>query len=79
MIKATVTDMSYFAKSTFSRSLVHKKDFDFIRQVVFSLEYLFVKGGRIPLLRLNELGEISQTTIILCNFENKNYYWFIVF
>ena len=31
----------------------------------------FVKGGRIPLLSLNELGEKSKVTIILGKFVNK--------
>ena len=28
----------------------------------------FVKGGMMPLLKLNELGEKSRISIILCNF-----------
>ena len=40
-IKAGVTDMRYFARSTLSRSLVHKKKFGLILQKVFKLEYLF--------------------------------------
>ena len=31
----------------------------------------FVKGGKIPLLSLNELGEKSQATLILGKFVNK--------
>ena len=37
------------------------------------LKYLFCQGSR------NEHDKIPQTTIILCNFVNKNAYWFIVF
>ena len=43
------------------------------------LNTYFVEGGRILLLSLTEPGKISQTTIILCNFINKNSYCFIVF
>ena len=39
--EATATDMRYFAKSTFSRSLVHKKNFSLLREVFFKLGYLF--------------------------------------
>ena len=76
--KAAVTDIRYFARSKFSRSLVHKKNFDLIWQVAFKLKTFFVSGRRIPLLSLNKLGEVTQTTIILCNFVNKSSYWFIV-
>ena len=40
-IKGTVKDMIYFARSKFSRSLVHKKNFSLIWQVVFKLWYAF--------------------------------------
>ena len=40
-IKGAVTDMRYVARSTFSRSLVHKKSFSLIWQVVFKLGYRF--------------------------------------
>ena len=39
--KSAVADMRYFARSKFSRSLVHKKKFSMIRQVVFELGYVF--------------------------------------
>ena len=39
--KDTVTDMRYFAGIKFSRSLVHKKNFSLIWQVVFKLRYVF--------------------------------------
>ena len=42
----------------------------------------FVKGGKIPLLSLNEFGEKSRATGILGNFVNSpksQSYWFIVF
>ena len=35
--KVAATDMRYFAKSKLSRSLVHKKNFSLIWQVVFKL------------------------------------------
>ena len=35
------TDMRYFASSKFSKSLVHKKNFSLVWQVLFKLEYLF--------------------------------------
>ena len=40
-IKGRVTDMRYFVRSKFSRSLVHKKNFSLIWQVVFKLGYVF--------------------------------------
>ena len=40
-IKGAVTDMRYFARNKFSRSLVHKKNFSLIWQVVFELGYVF--------------------------------------
>ena len=39
--KGAATDMRYFARSEFSRSLVHKKNFTLIWQVVFGLGYVF--------------------------------------
>ena len=63
--KGRVTDMRYFAGSKFSMTLVHKKNFSLIWQVVFKLGAVFCKRGRIPLLSLNELWEKSQATIIL--------------
>ena len=33
--------MRYFARSKFSRSLVHKKNFSLIKQVAFKLGYVF--------------------------------------
>ena len=38
VFKAAATDMRSFARSKFSRSLVHKTNFDLIRQVVFELK-----------------------------------------
>ena len=43
-IKVTATDMRYFARSKFFRSLVHKKNFILTWQVVFNLGYLFYQG-----------------------------------
>ena len=63
--------MRYFATSKFSRSLVHRKNISFISQIVFNLDTYFVKRGRIPPLSLNELGEKSQATILLREFESK--------
>ena len=71
MFKVAAPDMRYFASSKFSRSLVHKKNFSLIREVVFKLGYFFVNRGRIPLLSFNELGEKSQATIILGKFVSK--------
>ena len=39
--KGAVTYMRYFATSKFSRSLVQKKNFSLIWQVVFQLGYVF--------------------------------------
>ena len=55
-----------YARCKFSSSLVHKKNFRFIWQVVFKSGD--VKRGRIPLLSLNELWEKSQATTILGKF-----------
>ena len=43
-ITGAVTDMIYFARSKFSLSLVHKKNFSLIWQVVFRLGYVFCQG-----------------------------------
>ena len=40
-LTAAVTDMRYFARSKFSKSLVHKRNFSLIWQVVFKLGYVF--------------------------------------
>ena len=41
LIKGAATDIRYFARSKFSRSLVHKKSFSLIWQVVFKLGYMY--------------------------------------
>ena len=41
MFKGAVTDMRYFARCKFSTSLVDKKNFSLIWQVVFKLGYVF--------------------------------------
>ena len=61
--KATVINMRYFEGSTFFGSFIHEKTFGLIWQIVFKVEYLFVKEGRIPLLRLIKNGEKLQVTI----------------
>ena len=40
-VKGAVTDMRYFARSKFSRSLVHEKKCSLTWQVVFKLGYVF--------------------------------------
>ena len=40
-LKGTATDMRYFARSKFSRGLVHKKNFSLTWKVVFNLGYVF--------------------------------------
>ena len=62
--------MRYFAKSKFSGSLVHKKNFSLIWQVVFKSGYVRVLSREVGYL-LNELGEKSRATIILGKFVNK--------
>ena len=42
--KGAVTDMRYFARSEFFRSLVHKKNFGLMWQVVFKLGNLFCQS-----------------------------------
>ena len=44
IIKAAVTDVICFARVQLFGSLVQKKIFNLIRQVVFKLEYLFCQG-----------------------------------
>ena len=39
--KGAATDMRYFARSKFSRSLVYKKSFSLIWKLVFKVGYLF--------------------------------------
>ena len=41
LLKGAATDMRYFARSNFSKSLVYKKNFSLIRRVVFKLGYVF--------------------------------------
>ena len=40
-LKSAVPDMRHFARVKFFRSLVHKKDFSFIWEVLFRLGYVF--------------------------------------
>ena len=40
-IKGAVTDLRYYVRSKFSRSLVHWKDLTLIWEVVFKLGYVF--------------------------------------
>ena len=68
-IKVAATDVRYFARSKFSRSLVYKKNFSLILQVIY--DTYFVKKCRICLLSLSELGKKSQGTIILDKFVSK--------
>ena len=44
VIKGAVTDTKYFARSKFSRSLVHKKNFSLLWQVVFKLRCLICQA-----------------------------------
>ena len=67
-IKDAASVITYFARSKFSRSLFHKKNFILISQVVFELRTHFVNRDRILLLSLNELGEKLRVTIIIGKF-----------
>ena len=40
ILKAAAADVGYFARSKFSRSLVHKKNFSLMGQIVFKLGYV---------------------------------------
>ena len=74
--RVAVTDMRYFTRNTFWRSLVHthtKIHSDMTNSLQVRILIYFVKGGRIPLLSLNELGEKSQATITHGNFGNNPY------
>ena len=65
-VKVAATDIKYFAGNKFFRSLVHKKNFSLIWQVVLKLGYIFCQES------LNELWEkILQATIITGEFVNK--------
>ena len=58
------------ARSKFSRSLVHKKNFSLIWEVVFKLGYIFCQAiGYLFWVWMN--SEKSQGTIILGKFVNK--------
>ena len=46
ILKTATADKRYFARSTLSRSLVHKKGFALIWQGIFQLEYLFYQGRK---------------------------------
>ena len=47
-------------------------------KIVFQNIY-FVQAGRITLLSLNEVGKMSETTIVLDKFVTKISYWLIVY
>ena len=69
-LKDGATAMSYFTTSKFLESLVHTQNWlDMLSS--FQVNIPNVKGGRIPFLGLNELGEKSDTTIIFGKFVNK--------
>ena len=72
-IKVTATDLRYLARCKISRSLVRKKTFGLIRQVVFKLEYLFSQGREDTSIIFEWTPQESRTTIILDNFVNKPY------
>ena len=40
-LKGAATDVRYFARSKLSRSLIHRKNFSVLWQVVFKLGYVF--------------------------------------
>ena len=71
MLKGAATGMRYFARSKFSRNLVHKKRLAWYDKYFSSYDMYLVKRGRIPFLSLNELGEKLQAKLILCKFVNK--------
>ena len=64
-----MADFRYFARSTFTRSLVHKKHFGLMWQKIFKLEYLFCQRRQdtSPEFDLNW----SQATVFLVNFVNN--------
>ena len=69
-LKTAEMDRTYFARKEFLGSLVYNNNnFGCIWRAVFTLEYLFfVRGGRIPLLSLNELRMKFWTAINSGNF-----------
>ena len=56
---------TYFASSKFSKSLVYRKNFSFIWQVVFKLGYVFCEE------RLDTSFEFEQTRIKVANDNNS--------
>ena len=62
--------MGYFTRSKSFGSLVHKKTFGFLLEVVRRI-LIFFKRVRIILLSLKELGKISQATIIFGKFSKS--------
>ena len=71
LIKAAATNMGYFARSKFSRSLVHKKNFSLIWQVIFKLGYLFYQERYDTSSEFEWTRRKSQVTIIIGKFVNK--------
>ena len=73
VFKVAGTFMRYFARSKFSKSLIDSSQEKFWLDITSNIQVriYFVKGGRIPLLNLNELGKMLRTTIIPGNFANK--------
>ena len=73
--KAAVTDLSYFTRSTFSftRKILGRYD-------KYQNDKYFAKGGRVPLVSLNEIAEKLRPALV--NFINNpqlSSYWPIVF
>ena len=75
-LKAPGIATRYFARSNFSRNLIHNIFFNnsihFYLTMISGLQVriLILKGG-IALLSLNELGEKSCSTMIIANFVSK--------
>ena len=67
ILKAALTDMRYLARSKFSERIVQINNFGLIWPAVFRLGYCFVKGGRLPLMSLNELEENRKRQLFSVN------------
>ena len=71
MRETAATDAINLVKNKYCRSLNHKNGSTGYDNQSSSQNTEFVKGGRIPLLSLNELGGKLQATVILVIFPHK--------
>ena len=76
--KGAATDMRYFARSKFSRSLVYKKNFSLRWQVVFKLGYVFCQIGYLFWVWMNsrQICKQAKTKLSLAYIFSENvFHW----